>query len=92
MFVFADIGEALMNNYGCEDSCTNMFVIAVSDIDETLVNNCGCEDTCTNMFVDHDNKTYECSCNDTGYELGRNEHSCEGEFFYYFFLSMHLTF
>ena len=59
--------------------CTNMFVIVVSDIDETLENNCGCEDTCTNMFVDRDNKTHECSCNNTGYELGPNGHSCEGE-------------
>ena len=41
MIAVLDFDETLENNCGCEDTCTNMFVIVVSDIDETLVNNCG---------------------------------------------------
>ena len=55
-----------------------MLLFAV-DIDETLINNCGCEGTCTNKFKDVHNMTYECSCEEDGYELGADGHSCVGE-------------
>ena len=59
--------------------CAILSALFAVDIDETLVDNCGCEDNCTNKFMDRDNMTYECSCDDDGYELGADGHSCVGE-------------
>lgn len=49
-----------------------IFIYCCPDIDECVESNGGCQHVCKNIVG-----SYRCLC-DSGYSLGENEHSCEG--------------
>ncbi|KAK6038805.1 EGF-like domain protein [Cooperia oncophora] len=85
-----DINECVLNNGGCQHSCTNMpggykcsceegYGLAEDghscyDVNECLVNNGGCSQLCRN-----DEGGRHCECFG-GYVLGKDEKTCMGKF------------
>ncbi len=60
-----------------------MIITVYPDVNECSTSNGGCDGQCTNT-----KGSYTCSC-ESGYVLGSNAHSCDGEFIKIYFQSKH---
>ena len=83
---FVDINECLVDNGGCEFSCTNLVGIGgLPDISGSG------SITNSESITNETNLGYQCGC-DTGYQLAPNNHNCNGNYtvcMYAYHLSQH---